>query len=171
MFISIMFVAFENYYGVLKSAVVIFLTDFIIRVFVNPKYSPTLIIGKMIVRNQVPEYVGAPQKRSAWMIGVIMSATMFVAIGLLNLDNLITSLFCHTCLWFLFFESAFGICVGCNIYAKVYQEKAQYCPGEVCEIYERHEIQKTSRVQKFIIFSFIAYIFLIVFLFNGYLAS
>ncbi len=171
MFISIMFVAFENYYGVLKSAIVIFLTDFIIRVFVSHKYSPTLIIGKMIVRNQVPEYVGAPQKRFAWMIGIIMSATMFIAIGLLNWDNLITSLFCHTCLWFLFFESAFGICIGCKIYAKVYQEKAQYCPGEVCEIHERHEIQKTSRVQKFIIFSFVAYIFLIVFWFNGYLAS
>ena len=171
MFISIMFVAFENYYGVLKSAIVIFLTDFIIRVFVNPKYSPTLIIGKMIVRNQVPEYVGAAQKRFAWMIGVVMSATMFVAIGLLNLDNLITSLFCHTCLMFLFFESAFGICIGCKIYAKVYQEKAQYCPGEVCEAHERHEIQKTSKVQKFIIFGFAAYIFLIIFLFNGYLAS
>lgn len=167
MFISIMFVAFENYYGVLKSAIVIFLTDFIIRVFVNPKYSPTLIIGKMIVRNQVPEYVGAAQKRFAWMIGVVMSATMFVAIGLLNWDNLFTSLFCHTCLWFLFFESAFGICIGCKIYVKVYKEKAQYCPGEVCEIHERHEIQKTSRIQKIIIFSFIAYIFLIVSLFNG----
>lgn len=171
MFISIMFVAFENYYGVLKSAIVIFLTDFIIRVFVTPKYSPTLMIGRMIVRNQVPEYVGAPQKRFAWMIGVIMSATMFVAIGLLNWDNLITSLFCHTCLWFLFFESAFGICIGCKIYAKVYKEKAQYCPGEVCEIQERHEIQKISGVQKFIIFGFVAYIFLIVFLFNGYIAS
>jgi len=171
MFISIMFVAFENYYGVLKSAIVIFLTDFIIRVFVIPKYFSTLMIGRMIVRNQVPEYVGAPQKRFAWMIGVIMSATMFVAIGLLNWDNLITSLFCHTCLWFLFFESAFGICIGCKIYAKVYKEKAQYCPGEVCEIHERHEVQKISRVQKFIVFGFVAYIFLIVFLFNGYLAS
>lgn len=171
MFISIMFVAFENYYGVLKFSIVIFFTDFIIRVFVNPKYSPTLIIGKMIVRNQVPEYVGAPQKRFAWMIGVMMSATMFVAIGLLNWDNLITSLFCHICLWFLFFESAFGICIGCKIYANVYQEKAQYCPGEVCEIQERHEIQKTSRVQKIIILGFVTYIFLIIFLFNGYLAS
>lgn len=166
-----MFVAFENYYGVLKSAIVIFLTDFIIRVFVSPRYSPTLIIGRMIVSNQVPEYVGAQQKRFAWMIGVMMSATMFVAVGLLNWDNLITSLFCHTCLWFLFFESAFGICIGCKIYTKVYKEKAQYCPGEVCEIQERHEFQKTSRVQKFITFGFVAYIFLIVFLFNSYLAS
>jgi hypothetical protein len=42
-----------------------FLTDFIIRVFVNPKFSPTLIIGRLIVSNQVPEYVGAPQKKFA----------------------------------------------------------------------------------------------------------
>jgi len=29
----------------------VFLTDFIIRVFVNPNFSPTLIIGRLIVKN------------------------------------------------------------------------------------------------------------------------
>ncbi|MGB2956546.1 MAG: DUF4395 family protein, partial [Anaerolineales bacterium] len=57
MYTSIMIVIFENQYLMLKYAIFIFLTDFIIRVFVNPKFSPTLIIGRMIVKNQVPEYV------------------------------------------------------------------------------------------------------------------
>ncbi len=49
----------------IKYVITMFLTDFIIRVFVNPKFSPTLIIGRLIVSNQVPEYVGAPQKKFA----------------------------------------------------------------------------------------------------------
>src|SRR4030065_946097 len=43
--------------------VVAFLIDFAIRVLVNPKYSPSLVLGQFAVRNQVPEYVGATQKR------------------------------------------------------------------------------------------------------------
>ena len=126
MFISKMIVIFEDHYLMLKYAIVIFLTDFVIRVFVNPKFSPTLIIGRLIVKNQVPEYVGAQQKKFAWMIGVILSASMFVLIVVLNLDNPITTLLCYVCIIFLFFETAFGICIGCKIYSKVYKEKEQF---------------------------------------------
>lgn len=168
MYTSIMIVIFENQYLMLKYAIFIFLTDFIIRVFVNPKFSPTLIIGRMIVKNQVPEYVGAQQKKFAWIIGVIISATMFILIGILNFDTFITTLLCYVCLIFLFFEAAFGICIGCKIYTLVYKEKAQYCPGEVCDLKSRQEIQKTSKVQKFIVLGFIAYIFLIGFMFYDF---
>jgi hypothetical protein len=168
MYTSIMIVIFKNQYLMLKYAIFIFLTDFIIRIFVNPKFSPTLIIGRMIVKNQVPEYVGAQQKKFAWIIGVIISATMFILIGILNFDTFITTLLCYVCLIFLFFEAAFGICIGCKIYTLVYKEKAQYCPGEVCELNARQEIQKTSKVQKFIVLGFIAYIFLIGFLFYDF---
>ena len=168
MYTSIMIVIFENQYLMLKYAIFIFLTDFIIRVFVNPKFSPTLIIGRMIVKNQVPEYVGAQQKKFAWIIGVIISATMFILIGILNFDTFVTTLLCYVCLIFLFFEAAFGICIGCKIYTLVYKEKAQYCPGEVCDLKSRQEIQKTSKVQKFIVLGFIAYIFLIGFMFYDF---
>jgi len=168
MYTSIMIVIFENQYLMLKYSILIFLTDFIIRVFVNPKFSPTLIIGRMIVKNQVPEYVGAQQKKFAWIIGVIISATMFILIGILNFDTFVTTLLCYVCLIFLFFEAAFGICIGCKIYTLVYKEKAQYCPGEVCDLNSRQEIQKTSKVQKFIVLGFISYIFLIGFLFYDF---
>lgn len=64
MFISIWLAAANQSFLLLKYAIIIFLTDFLIRVLINPKYSPTLIIGRWIVRNQVPEYVGAQQKNS-----------------------------------------------------------------------------------------------------------
>ncbi|NYT28128.1 MAG: DUF4395 family protein [Candidatus Thiodubiliella endoseptemdiera] len=49
-----------------KLMVTVFLFDFFIRVFVNPKYSPSMVVGRWIVNNQMPEYVGAPQKKWAW---------------------------------------------------------------------------------------------------------
>ena len=42
-----------------------FLIEFVIRVFINPKYAPSMILGRFFVSNQLPEYVGAPQKRFA----------------------------------------------------------------------------------------------------------
>ena len=42
-------------------------------------------------------------------------------------------LVCGLCLVFMFFESAFGICIGCKVYNLFNQEQAQLCPGGVCE--------------------------------------
>jgi hypothetical protein len=39
----------------------------LIRVLVSPRYAPTLILGRLIVRNRAPEYVGARQKKFAWV--------------------------------------------------------------------------------------------------------
>jgi len=57
--------------------------------------------------------------------------------------------------------------LGCKFYSLFYKEKAQYCPGEVCDAKSKLEIQKTSKVQLLIVLGFIAYIFLVAFLFNN----
>lgn len=166
-FFSLMVIIFKNNFIPIKYVITLFLTDFIIRVFVNPKFSPTLIIGRLIVRNQNPEYVGAKQKKFAWIIGVVLSATMFIFMVVVNSYSPITGIICLICLIFLFFESAFGICLGCKFYSLFYKEKAQYCPGEICDAKSKQDIQKTSTAQVLIVLAFIAYIFLTVFLFNG----
>ena len=166
MFISILTVIMKGDFLLLKYAVVIFLTDILIRVLISPRYSPTLIMGRLIVRNQVPEYVGAKQKKFAWIIGIVLALTMFVLQVVVNSYSPITGLICLICLIFLFFESAFGICIGCKFYSMVYKEKAQYCPGEVCDVKSRQEIQKTSLVQVLLVVGFIAFIVLTVVLLN-----
>ncbi|PJA54212.1 MAG: DUF4395 domain-containing protein, partial [Candidatus Marinimicrobia bacterium CG_4_9_14_3_um_filter_48_9] len=108
-----------------------------------------------------PEYVGAEQKKFAWIIGVILAMTMFVLLVVVNSYSVITGLICMVCLIFLFFESAFGICLGCKVYSWIYKEKAQYCPGEVCDVKSKQAIQKTSGVQGLIVMVFIAYIALV----------
>jgi hypothetical protein len=165
-FLSLMFIVFKNNFVPIKYVITLFLTDFIIRIFVNPKFSPTLIIGRLFVRNQVPEYVGAQQKKFAWIIGVVLSATMFIFLVVVNSYSPITGIVCLICLAFLFFESAFGICLGCKFYKLFYKEKAQYCPGEVCDVKSKQAIQKTSGIQLLIVAGFIACIFLTGFLFN-----
>lgn len=166
MFITIITVVTKGNFTPLKFAVVIFLVDIVIRVFVSPKFSPSLIIGRLIVRNQTPEYVGAKQKKFAWIIGVILALTMFILLVVVNSYSPITGIICLICLIFLFFESAFGICIGCKMYSLIYKEKAQYCPGEVCEVKDRQEIQKTSWTQLLIVLAFAAFIFLTITLFK-----
>ena len=166
MFVAILSAIMQANFTLLKYAVMIFLADMLIRVLVSPKYSPVLILGRFIVRNQIPEYVGAIQKKFAWVIGVSLAVTMFILINIMNTFSPITGLICLICLIFLFFESAFGICLGCKFYSWIYKEKAQYCPGEVCEIKDRQTIQKTNLPQWVIVIAFIAYIVSIVYLFN-----
>jgi len=165
-FFSLMLIILKNNFLPIKYVITLFLIDFIIRVFINPKFSPTLIIGRLIVRNQVPEYVGAQQKKFAWTIGVALSATMFIFMVVVNSYSPITGITCLICLVFLFFESAFGICLGCKFYSLFHKEKAQYCPGEVCDVKSKQDIQKTSAAQLLIVLAFIGFIFLTAFLFN-----
>ena len=88
--VSIMRVAFVGDFLLLKYFVITFLADFIIRVFINPKFSPTLIIGRLIVSRQAPEYVGAAQKRFAWVIGLILATIIFSLLVVLNTHSFIT---------------------------------------------------------------------------------
>ncbi|MBK7712338.1 MAG: DUF4395 domain-containing protein [Bacteroidales bacterium] len=165
-FLSLMFILFKGNFVPIKYVIIIFLTDFIIRVFINPKFSPTLILARLIVRNQTPEYVGAAQKKFAWIIGVVLAGTMFIFFIIVNAYSPITGIICLICLIFLFFESAFGICLGCKFYPLFFKDKVQYCPGEVCDVKNKQDIQKTSKSQIFILLICIALVFLSVYLFN-----
>jgi len=166
-FTSLMFILFKGNFVPIKYVITLFLIDFIIRVFINPGFSPTLILGRLMVRNQTPEYVGAPAKKFAWIIGVVLSAAMFVFFIIINAYSPITGIICLICLIFLFFESAFGICLGCKFYPLFFKEKAQYCPGEVCDIKNKQDIQKTSKPQLLILLAFIAFTVLMVKSFNN----
>jgi hypothetical protein len=165
-FTSLMFIMFKGNFVPIKYVITLFLTDFLIRVFINPKFSPTLILGRLIVRNQNPEYVGAAQKKFAWIIGIVLSAAMFIFFIIVNAFSPITGIICLVCLIFLFFESAFGICLGCKFYPLFFKDKVQYCPGEVCDIKQKQDIQKTSAGQFIILLAFIGFIFLMVQLMN-----
>ena len=126
--------------------VVAFLIDFSIRLFVNPTLAPSMVLGQWMVRRQQPEWTGAPQKRFAWTIGFVLALTMLYLVVLKGVIGPINLLVCGACLWLLFFESAFGICIGCWIYNRIRPEQAQLCPGGACE-YKPDPAERVRPVQ------------------------
>lgn len=122
-------------FSLTRIAVVAFFIDFTIRVLVNPTYAPSLVLARIFIRHQKPDYVGAPQKRFAWSIGLALAAAMMILVVFNEVRGPLVLLICLLCVTFLFFETAFGICIGCTIYNLFNREKAQLCPGGACEIH------------------------------------
>lgn len=112
--------------------VVAFLIDFTLRIFVNPRLAPSMILGQWFVRKQQPEYVGAPQKRFAWGIGFALALAMLYLVVIRHVIGPINLIVCAACLVLLFFEAAFGICIGCKVYNWFNKDTAQLCPGGTC---------------------------------------
>ncbi len=146
--------------AIMQSFVWLFLVEFIIRVLVNPKYAPSLLIGRFMVNNQIPEYVGAKEKRFAWSIGLVLAIFFFflttifpstTPIGEESLHNALIGLSCMICLVLLYFESVFGICLGCKLYNLFYKEETQYCAGATCQKHEREACQKFSTSQRVVL--------------------
>ncbi|MFN3188465.1 MAG: DUF4395 domain-containing protein [Candidatus Paceibacteria bacterium] len=121
--------------------VIFFLFDFAMKVLVGMRFSPVSRLSNLIVKNQLPEYVGAVQKRFAWTIGLLLAAVMTLLIFGFGIIGPINLVICGVCLTFMFMESAFGICVGCKIYGGLMTlgiipvpEHKPVCPGNVCSI-------------------------------------
>ncbi|MEQ1554676.1 MAG: DUF4395 domain-containing protein, partial [Ferruginibacter sp.] len=165
-FISLMEILYSGNFVPIKYVITIFLIDFSIRLFISTKFAPILIISRMIVSNQNPEYVGAEQKKFAWYIGFVLSTTMFILMPILNTYSFVTGIVCLICLILMFFETAFGICIGCKIFKIIKKEKVQYCPGEVCDLKAKQEIQKVSLFQLALVLIFIAFVLLASTFFN-----
>ena len=154
--IAFMTAWFKGDFTPTKLTIVAFFIDFFIRVLINPRYSPTLIMARWMVNNQTAEYVGAPQKRFAWAIGLVLATFMMFLVVINDVRGPINMITCLVCLILLFFESAFGICVGCKMYNLFNKEKAQLCPGNVCEIKDRQSIQIVTLAQALIAIGYVA---------------
>ncbi len=165
-FISLMMIINQQNFVPIKYVIIVFLVDFAVRLFYSPKFAPLLIVGRIIVSNQNPEYVGAAQKKFAWAIGLILALTMFVLMVVLNTFSIFTGLSCLVCLILTFFESAFGICIGCKLYGLFNKDKAQYCPGEVCDVKNKQDIQKVSMHQILSVLGLIALMLALGFVFH-----
>ena len=120
--------------------------DFTARM-ISPKYSPSLLLGKFVTKNQKPEYVGGLQKRFAWTLGWFISLPMMWWFVLHWDITFYKVLICILCLFLMFFETAFGICIGCMIYKWIVREDPRHCPGGVCEVRRKEPIQTFNPLQ------------------------
>ena len=118
--------------------------NFVIGLFINPKYSPTVLIAWLFVSKQSPLPIGAVQKKFAWSLGLALSTTIFVLSILLLKDTTYfgtVCMLCIICLILLYLETAFGICVGCKLYFLAVRLKLlkkpiekPNCMGDACEV-------------------------------------
>ncbi len=136
-----------------KLMVSVFLLDFFIRIFVNPKYAPSMVVGRWMVNNQTPEYVGAPQKRWAWAFGFFLALVMFYLVVLNDVRGPINILTCALCLGLLFFEAVFGICIGCKVYNVFHQGSAKHCLGESCDLSKKRTVIQSLNLAQRVIFT------------------
>ncbi|HIP31188.1 MAG TPA: DUF4395 domain-containing protein [Crocinitomicaceae bacterium] len=123
---------------------VTFIIEFIVRVVFNTKYAPYMMLGNLIVSNQQPDWVEARPKQFAWFLGLILGAIMTFYI-LFDKISLIRLAICWLCLFLLFVESVFGICLGCILYRKL-NIKVENCPGDVCEIENKPKYDKRKLI-------------------------
>jgi len=133
-----------NNYKVIPYIAGFLVLSFFISVFINPKYSPTMLIGRIFVGRQSPLYIGAIQKKFAWSLGLVLSSIIFVlSLFLLNDTTYFepVCMLCIVCLILLYLETAFGICVGCKIYFLAVKVKLlpkpterPNCMGDACGV-------------------------------------
>jgi hypothetical protein len=120
-------------YMPLRAFGVAFMFDMALRLFVSPRAVPSLIIARLIVRKQAPEWVDAVPKKLAWTIGLVMVITSCFSMGWLGLTGPIVLALCGVCILFLYLETAFGICIGCHLQVRFSSRKPRLCPGGICE--------------------------------------
>lgn len=142
-------IAFNNVFFLQNYEIVMYVSgflmlNFIIGIFVNPKFAPTMFLGWLFTRKQTPIYIGAIQKRFAWSLGLTLATTIFILSIFLQSDVSYfepVCILCLICLILLFTEVAFGICIGCKlyylaIYLKLLKEPEEKpnCMGDSCEV-------------------------------------
>ena len=120
------------------------LLNFIIAVLVNPKFAPSYALAWIFVFRQSKLNIGAVQKRFVWSLGIGLSGLIF-GLSLFLLTDVSyfepVCFLCIICLLLLFFESAFGICIGCKLYYLTLKigilkepEEKPNCMGDACEV-------------------------------------
>ncbi len=140
-----------------------FILEFFVRVLINPKYAPYMLIGGLIVSNQQPDWVEAKPKQFAWFLGLMLGVIMTYYI-IFDIISPIRLAICWLCLFLMFVESVFGICLGCMLYKQMYW-KTYKCPGGVCETVSKPTYDKRKY---FLILAFLGLFFLTYFSLKSY---
>ena len=106
---------------------------FIARVAAGPRFSPLGLLVTKVLTPALPfkeKLVPGPPKRFAQAIGVVFSVTaavLAVGLGLTTAAYVVLGVLA----FFAFLESAFGLCVGCRVFAVLM--KVGVIPEAVCE--------------------------------------
>ncbi len=135
-----------NNFSVLPYIIGFVWLNFIIGLFIDLNYSPTVALANIILSKKITKPIGAIQKKFAWGLGLTLSSVILVLSILLSwnpgLFNAVC-LLCLICIGIIFFEVAFKVCIGCELYFQSIKlkilkepkpEERPNCMGDSCEI-------------------------------------
>lgn len=135
-----------NNFQVLPYIVGVVWINFIIGIFINLDYAPTVALAKLILGKQIDKPIGAIQKKFAWSLGLVLSSVILgLSLFLSAYPGLFNTvcLLCLICLAILILEVAFKICMGCELYFQAINlgfikepvpEERPNCMGDSCEV-------------------------------------
>jgi hypothetical protein len=113
--VAFVYANFAKVYLPIKAVTILFFFDFLIRVTVGIKYSPTGAIGGWLAKRQAPMWVSAKPKRFAWTLGLIMSLAMMLITNS-GIRGVLPRTICLICLVLMWLEAVIGVCLGCEIH-------------------------------------------------------
>jgi uncharacterized protein DUF4395 len=106
---------FDRQYAPLQIAASLFFVDFLIRVAIGLRFSPTGALARLMTAGRSPEWVPARPKRFAWTLGLGMASAM-TAITNSGIRGPLPRTMCLICLTLMWMEAALGLCLGCLLH-------------------------------------------------------
>lgn len=112
---------FLGEFGYLRLLVLLLVFDFTMKTIVGLRFSPLSWLSNQIVSGYAPVYVEARARRFAWSIGLALALSMTILLYGFAVQGTLNVIICAVCLTLLFFESVFGICIGCRVYNALFR--------------------------------------------------
>lgn len=144
---------FDKEFVPIRIVATVFFIDFLIRVTVGLRYSPTGIVARRLVRRQEPQWASAKPKRFAWTLGLMMALSMTIITNS-GIQGVLPRTICLICLTLMWMESVLGICLGCEIHGFLVRrgwvkkdEAFEICANGACDVMPRQGSQTAQRGQ------------------------
>jgi hypothetical protein len=124
----------------LQAVATFFFVEFLIRITLGLRYSPTGAVARLLTQRQPPDWVSAKPKRFAWTLGLSLSLAMAIITNS-GIRGLLPRTICLICLTLMWMESVLGLCLGCEIHGFLVRrgwarkdEAYEICANGACAI-------------------------------------
>jgi len=138
--VAFVYANFDKLFWPIRTVSTFFAVDFLVRVTLGLRYSPTGVLAAWLTRRQSPQWVSAKPKRFAWTLGFAMALAMTVVTNL-RIHGRIPRTICLTCLGLMWSEAVLGLCLGCELYGlmvrkgwRATDEAFEVCAGGACNL-------------------------------------
>jgi hypothetical protein len=138
--VAFVYAYFDKDYIPLQIVATFFFVEFLIRVTLGLRYSPTGVVARFLTQRRPPDWVSAKPKRFAWSLGVGLSLAMSIITNS-GIRGWLPRTICLVCLTLMWMESVLGLCLGCEIHGFLVRrgwatkdEAYEVCAGGACAI-------------------------------------